>query len=649
MTRQSIFSLRFILALLCATGVSVPLVGQDAPPRGYQARPCGLDMNRNAILGEPEDCRVCDGTTLDPDYDGVLEDMLYIDCDVGIDNALCGSPAAPCRSIQYAWNTRADGPDDGAEDILCFRGTCLTEENTTSGHSGVPGHYIRPRQGSEARDWEYPSNPTMLVGWDSDADGQYPPYDQDDVAVLDGGPNALARAFHINHNGRKSYTEMAHFTARDYGRYALGETVVGFIQIGRYGPVSSHGYLHDLQLERINRGRSSGSATTVINLFRGGTQPQWWAFENINVVETASWVIRGSAQDSAEKENGPYRFKNFSVSVHGCPYSQCGRTAATTVMKLWGYVSRIEVLDSIFDLRPDVWEAGGNPSNGISPAQCSRDWTIRNNEFIDFQRALNLQVTAEDACDAVDGRTVDDVVFDRNIWFNTHDWGSGDTGIKIEAGHSLKETAEDLYITNNVFFSTDPIAACFWSDAGNPNGPNVGTIHFVGNSCIADIDRFGAVLLGENTELITFYPQQNYVIKNNLFTGISSGGMNVLAEHRPENLQSDNNIFDPDASFQWTTVNLSSLAEWQNFTDGDTNSRNCVPTFKSSDDFHLHLTDTCAVDRGAPLAGVAETDVEWQPRGLGDGWDIGADEVLPAFFFSDFESGDTDVWSAVVP
>ncbi len=26
----------------------------------------------------------------------------------------------------------------------------------------------------------------MLVGWDADNDGQYPPYDTDDTAVLDG-------------------------------------------------------------------------------------------------------------------------------------------------------------------------------------------------------------------------------------------------------------------------------------------------------------------------------------------------------------------------------------------------------------------------------------------------------------------------------
>jgi len=282
--------LGLVITILFLTSSWCPAPVEASPARGYQARACGLDMNRNGILGEAADCKVCDGMTLDPDGDGDLEDMFYIDCGSGVDSATCGSPTNPCRTIAYAWNERADGAGAGAgaEDILCFRGICTDEENTAPGVSGDPGVYLKPREGSEVRDWQLPRNPTMLVGWDHDADGRYPPFDSDDTAVLDGGVKSLKRAFHFNLNGVQSYIEVAHFTARDYGRFGASSTDLGFMRVGNTGPQSTHVYLHDLQLERINRGRPSGSTIAVFNFFRGGTIPRWWAISNVNVTEMAS-------------------------------------------------------------------------------------------------------------------------------------------------------------------------------------------------------------------------------------------------------------------------------------------------------------------------------------------------------------------------
>ena len=63
-----------ITALIClAASSSAPLFADE--PRGYTARPCGFDMNRNGILGEPADRLVGDGATADPDGDGVNEDF----------------------------------------------------------------------------------------------------------------------------------------------------------------------------------------------------------------------------------------------------------------------------------------------------------------------------------------------------------------------------------------------------------------------------------------------------------------------------------------------------------------------------------------------------------------------------------------------
>ncbi len=53
------------------------------------------------------------------------EDLIYVDCDGGSNFNYCGPPGfRPCATIEYAWDTVADGPDDGAEDIVCFTGTC---------------------------------------------------------------------------------------------------------------------------------------------------------------------------------------------------------------------------------------------------------------------------------------------------------------------------------------------------------------------------------------------------------------------------------------------------------------------------------------------------------------------------------------------
>ena len=70
-----------------------------AEKKGYISRPCGFDMNRNGVLGEPGDRLVGDGRTRDPDGDGVEEDILYVDARAGSDEAGDGSPTMPYKTI----------------------------------------------------------------------------------------------------------------------------------------------------------------------------------------------------------------------------------------------------------------------------------------------------------------------------------------------------------------------------------------------------------------------------------------------------------------------------------------------------------------------------------------------------------------------
>ena len=145
------------------------------PARGYQSRPCGFDLNHNGVIGEPADCNLCDASqvsgkivanTVDPDGDGIEEDLIYVDCDGGSNFSYCGRPGfRPCGSIEYAWDEIADGPSDGAEDIVCFTGTCKPDEfRFPEAFNGVPGHWTKSKSGSETRDWQY-STESCHVGW----------------------------------------------------------------------------------------------------------------------------------------------------------------------------------------------------------------------------------------------------------------------------------------------------------------------------------------------------------------------------------------------------------------------------------------------------------------------------------------------------
>jgi len=208
---------RFLVLAMVLGVVSGPvwaesvLLPQPSGQRGYQARGCGFDMNRNGVIGEPADCNVGDGVTLDPDGDGVNEDILYVDCQNGSDSTGTGSPSNPYQAIGHAIN-QGDGPGDGAEDIIAFRGVC-NEAIILGAFNGVTGTRTKLATGSEEFDFQYPTDPSMIIGWDFDNDGQYPPFDADDIAVLDGGaPNDFPVALKTSQGAATDNFELAHMS-----------------------------------------------------------------------------------------------------------------------------------------------------------------------------------------------------------------------------------------------------------------------------------------------------------------------------------------------------------------------------------------------------------------------------------------------------
>ena len=67
--------------------------------KGYHARPCGFDMDRDGVIGEQADAHVGDGRTADPDGDGVNEDLIYVDADGGSDETGNGAASAPYKTV----------------------------------------------------------------------------------------------------------------------------------------------------------------------------------------------------------------------------------------------------------------------------------------------------------------------------------------------------------------------------------------------------------------------------------------------------------------------------------------------------------------------------------------------------------------------
>ncbi len=614
--------------------------GAAAQERGYVPRACGFDMNRNGIVGEPADCHVCDGSTVDPDGDGVDEDLLYVDADAGSDVTGDGRPQNPYRTIQHAWNV-ADGPGDGAEDILCFRGTATTEQSITPGVGGVAGTYTVARSGSQARDWLFPLHPTMLVGWDGDADGAYPPFDTDDTAVLDGTGDGvaggLAQVFRL-HPGA-DYLEIAHLEVRNYGRYAP-DSSSGFVAHGPRGDGLDHVYYHDVEVYGLSMERLKDDGRKfAISLFNSGLH--WANFTNLLFEDDGGWFARGSGPDGGPDE-GPIRWQNITRTRHGCDYAVCGTGAGWPGFKIWGYISGLEILDSVWDANVDDWQprpGGGHGAPFLVIAQCSQDWTVRNNEIIDSSVAMRIQPASRGYCHNQDARPIDGVVFDRNLVHNTYpEWGFGNYGVRfarsnhrIGEGDAAGETVGSVTVTNN-FLSTIgvPWDACVWVLAGNDAEPPPGEIVIANNTCVGGIRRWGAISIG-NVDGGRHYNfmQQNLLIQNNIVIGAGAGERNVHVTYAPSGLRMDFNVFDPVATFQWADGALTDLSGWRARSGADRASFACLPSFAggAEGDFHLRPTDGCARDRGRILPALLHFDVDGEPRPKGLTWDVGADQI----------------------
>ena len=560
--------------------------------RGYISRPCGFDMNRNGVIGEPADRLVGDGKTKDPDGDGVNEDILYVDANTGSDTTGDGSPAKPYKTIQHALD-QCDGPTDGAEDIVAIYGTF--QEALTLRQSGVAGHYTRD-------DFQFPNNPFMLIGWDKDNDGEYPPYDTDDVAVLNGN-SALPLA--IDNPSGTQRLEIAHLTIKDYG--VAGSGGRGAMRLRGAGSDQRHLYVHDLELLRICKAMPTTGGYIIFNLFSGGATLHYFACINNLFDEFGSFGFRGAGHGA-----GNYRFQNLTMKMYGVPGDTSWR-GAPSGWKLWDENNHVEILDCIIDGNPAAFGSEGGIS-GIGVCQGSQDWTIRNNELIDLKAGISL--TPDAGARHYRGRPVTGIVIDRNIWRNTHKWRYTNSTQAVHLNSSKSPAPATaavgtVTITNNFFSSTVPFMGIL-SRAGNASATPTGTVTIAGNTIYGPSD-YGAIYLITGRA----YPKEDFVVKNNIIANVGTNYRNISSSYAPANWVANGNVYDGrHPSFVWNGDNITSLADWQAATGQDADSRSGRPKFvnAANGDLHLDPEDTVAQGFGVDITSITKHDFDGQPR-----------------------------------
>ena len=556
--------------------------------KGYVPRPCGFDMDRNGAIGEAPDRRVGDGKTRDPDADGVNEDILYVDADAGSDQAGDGSPGKPLKTIQQALDL-ADGPEDGAEDIVCISGTF--HEALVMRKGGVPGHYTRDG-------FQFPKNPTMIIGWDKDGDGVYPPYDQDDTAVLD-GQRTLAWA--IANQDKLSHIEIAHLTIRNYG---YKEKIGGALKLFRWGTGSqSHVYIHDVEMHAINKAEKDASSKIVIN-FWGGPMTDVAIINNL-VDEYSSYFCRGAPPDRA----GRFRFQNNTLRMYGMRGG-----SFVTGWKLWGHHRTVEILDNVLDCNAAAWRPLGHVS-GVGVCQGTQDWMIRGNVFLDL--GITLQPFAKGFPFE---RRLDNILIGRNIFRSTYSgWAWPRIGVHIQGYKDAPahQSVEDVVIANNFFCGPAGWGAAVLCTACNGGGPQHGTIAIAGNTMLGPFAKARAAIAIEAAQLGA-YRHQRFVIKNNLIAN-AGDGLNVAVDYAPQRLIADGNVYDADAGFRWNNRKhweSVALAAWKAATRQDVHSRRGTPLFvdPAAGDLHLAQKDSIARGAGVDISQTVPVDFDGQPR-----------------------------------
>ena len=361
----------------------------------------------------------------------------------------------------------------------------------------------------------------------------------------------------IVNSNHVSNLELAHFTARNYGQNIADD--LGFMKVAQGGGTTSQIYIHDLELNDIMKGMTNANTSghIVFSFFTASTVLRDVALVNLHVTNAGGgYFVRGAGTNDIDIL-GPYRFQNISLTLFGAADD------SVNGIKLWSTINGIEVVDNMFDDNPRAWSphaVGGTGGYAVGVSYCSSDWAIRGNSFVDVKQCVIVSpyYGSPGGCEV---RLTDAIVVDRNIFRNTYDpWALGDDGIELMSGKDNVDTIGSVTITNNFLSSSTGWQACIWSDVGNPVGPQTGTITIAGNTCYGVINRFAALVVGEVQGPQYAFPQQSYVIKDNVVAATQGGGPNVQTYYGVTGLSIDGNVYDPQANFVWNNASTARQA-----------------------------------------------------------------------------------------
>jgi hypothetical protein len=406
-------------------------------------------------------------------------------------------------------------------------------------------------------------------------------------------------------------------------------------------------YFHDLSLQNIARDKPGSSNTQAFNLWKGGIDTlRYVAISNLECRDCGGFFIRAGF-GKAPPISGPFRLQNISYTGHACDASSgdhlCSDVTTSdintqskvTVAKLWGYVTGVEILDSVWDANIHNW----NPPNrgsvyAIEADQCSQDWDIIGNDFLDWKKTIGSSPSADGYCE---GRLTNDVRIEGNVIRNRapSPWDQV-MPISIEPGGPLQtETIKDAVIANNFISSSVGYRACIWAYGGYNSScaSHGGRIAIVNNTCDGDITygQFGAITIGNVLGTDVACMHDTYVVKNNIISGITgtnAGFRNIATTYAVKNWTANNNVYDPEGKWQWNDATTASLSTWRQASGDDSAAKACAVSYvdRGSGDLHLKSADLCALEAGTDVSTIIRVDIDQGVRPGGSNWDCGADE-----------------------
>ena len=423
----------------------------DAPEQrndcGSSNRPCNSLKTAFSKISDPENKQniICFRGTCDVHEEAALEQVTQNLADENVDdlsqsdlNELLevehnGLASKICNKPDCGGNNRANRQDKSGTTHIKIRSGGIRkcapgDPQCVAGHQTF--HWREPT-GNRVRRFQYPSNPLILMGWDADNDGVYPPVDADDSAVItNGGIGHIKNIFdHVSPSA--SSIEYAHFEVRGFGAGCCSDGNL----IWKLGNArnAEHLYFHDIFLNGVNRQNETDGNNMVWSLFKS-RQGRWWAFEHIEAQDFGGRMFRGGAEmpglggndsevfgvaEHISSENaqlrgvtGPVRIANFKATFlpadrtdegldcreknGNCPNTSSVVQASAQFAKIWGNFVGLEIVDNDISARVDTWkptdhDVGLNRSSFVSLGCSLREIDVIANTVRDFSTPFMLE------------------------------------------------------------------------------------------------------------------------------------------------------------------------------------------------------------------------------------------------------------------